>query len=272
MKRLLSTLAAASLLAGCAVTTQQEVQMGASYSAQLNAKLPIVQDPEVNRYLTTLGDSIAGLADQRDLTWHFYLVDDSTINAFALPGGYIYVNRGLVKAATQMDELAGALGHEIGHVTRRHTAKTIEKQRGATVGIVGLCTILNSCNDGLTSDAISVGTNAVFAKFSREDEAEADAEGVKNVVRAGIDPRGMRALFQELLAERSTKPDGVSAWFASHPMEEDRIAHVDSLIAQVDPAILATLTRDTPAYHAFRQRLLALPHIAKPAADTTGSR
>jgi predicted Zn-dependent protease len=272
MKRLLAAAAGAALLAGCAVTTRQEVQMGANYSTQLNAKLPIIQDPAANRYVTMLGDSIAKLADQRQLTWHFYLVDDSTVNAFALPGGYIYVNRGLVERATQMDELAGALGHEIGHVTRRHTAKTIEKQRGATAGIVGLCVVLNTCNDGLASDAINVGTSAVFARFSREDEAEADAEGVKNVVRAGIDPRGMRDLFQVLLSERSTKPAGVSAWFASHPMEEDRIAHVDALIAQVDPAILATLTRDTPRYDDFRRHLLTLPHVPKRAADTTTNR
>lgn len=267
MKRLLAIVAGATLLGACAVTTQQEVQMGQSYSSQLNAQLALVQDPEANRYLNVLGDSIARLADQRNLTWHFYLVDDSTINAFALPGGYIYVNRGLIEKAPHMDELAGVLGHEIGHVTKRHTAKTIQKEQGATVGIVGLCVVLGNCNDPVTSKAIDIGASAVFAKFSRQDEAEADAEGVKNVVRAGIDPRGMRDMFQTLLAERKSKPGAVDAWFASHPMEEDRIAHVDALIAQVDPAVLATLTKDSPRYDAFRARVMSLPHVKKPAAS-----
>jgi predicted Zn-dependent protease len=270
MKRLLAVLASTACLAGCAISTQQEVQMGANYSSQLNDQLPIIQDPASNQYLNLLGDSIAHLADSRNLTWHFYLVDDSTVNAFALPGGYIYVNRGLVAHAKRMDELAGALGHEIGHVTKRHTVKSIQKQEGATAGIVGLCVVLGNCNNPTTSNAINVGASAVFAKFSREDEAQADAEGVKNVVRAGIDPRGMVQLFQVLLDERKSTPTAVDAWFASHPMEEDRIAHVDSLINTIDPAVLRTLTQDTPRYDQFRNRLMSLPHVPKPAAKSGG--
>ncbi|HET7631422.1 MAG TPA: M48 family metallopeptidase [Gemmatimonadaceae bacterium] len=264
MKRLLAGLASTLLVAGCAVSTQQEVNLGAGYSAQINAQLPIIQDPAANLYLTALGDSIAHLADTRNLTWHFYLVDDTTINAFALPGGFIYVNRGLIAHATRLDELAGAMGHEIGHVTERHTVKTMKKQQGAEVGIVGLCVVLGSCDNPLAANAINVGTSAVFAKFSREDEAQADSDGVANVIRAGISPEGMVDLFRVLLNARQTAPSTVDAWFASHPMEEDRIAHVQALIATYDPAVLKGLTTNTPAYDAFRKHVMSLPHVARP--------
>ncbi|HVZ79014.1 MAG TPA: M48 family metallopeptidase, partial [Gemmatimonadaceae bacterium] len=260
MKRLLAALAAAATLSGCAISTQQEVQMGQQYSQQINAQLPIIKDPEVNRYINVLGDSIARLADSRDLDWKFYIVDAPDVNAFALPGGIIYVNRGLIERSAQMDELAGALGHEIGHVVRRHVVRDMQRSQGANIGVIAMCVLLNTCNDPLTQNAINIAGGAVFAKFSRADEAEADAEGVKNVVRAGIDPRGLPDLFRVLLDERKTKPAGVDAWFLSHPLEEDRITHTNALIAQIDPAILATLTKDSPNYQAFRKRLASLPH------------
>lgn len=266
MKRLLAPLAVLLMAQACAVSTQQELQLGADYSKQINAQLPIVQDPEANRYLNVLGDSIARLADPRNLEWHFFIVDQPDINAFALPAGYIYVNRGLIQHATEMDELAGALGHEIGHVVKRHVVRQMQQQQGATVGIVGLCVLLGNCDNPVTSDVINVGASAVFAKFSRQDEAEADAEGVKNVVRAGIEPRGMAKLFQVPLDERKTQPSVVDKWFASHPMEEDRMAHVNALIAGIDPAVLATLHQDSPAYQAFRAHVMALPQTPAPAS------
>ena len=264
MKRSFLGLAAAIVLGACAVSTQQEVQMGVQYSQQINRQLPIIQDPEVNRYINVLGDSIARLADSRNLEWKFYIVDAPDVNAFALPGGIIYVNRGLIDRASNMSELAGALGHEIGHVVKRHVVKDMQRAQTANIGVVAICVVFNTCGDPLSANAINLGGGAVFAKFSRDDEAEADAEGVKNVVRAGIDPRGMPELFQVLINERKTKPAGVDAWFASHPMEEDRLAATSAMIAKVDPAILATLTRDSPRYQAFRDRLRSLPHAPAP--------
>src|ERR1043166_9087099 len=126
MKRSFLGLAAAIVLGACAVSTQQEVQMGVQYSQQINRQLPIIQDPEVNRYINVLGDSIARLADSRNLEWKFYIVDAPDVNAFALPGGIIYVNRGLIDRASNMSELAGALGHEIGHVVKRHVVKDMQ--------------------------------------------------------------------------------------------------------------------------------------------------
>ena len=100
-------------IAGCAVSTQQEVQLGQDYASQINAQLPIVQDAEVNRYINVLGDSIARLSDDRSLDWHFYVVNSKEVNAFAVPGGFIYVNRGLIERAANLSQLAGVHGYNI---------------------------------------------------------------------------------------------------------------------------------------------------------------
>src|SRR6188474_2059016 len=202
MRRKLVVLALAVTLTGCGVSTQQEIEMGGQYAAQINQQLPIVNDPEANRYINLLGDSIARLTSRTDIPdWKFFIVDSREVNAFAVPGGYIYVNRGLIERAQKMDQLAGVLGHEIGHVVRRHSVKQMEQAQGANIGVTLACVLTQVCNNQATGALINVGGTALFAKFSRDDEAQADEEGVKNVVRAGIDPRGIPEMFQILINE-----------------------------------------------------------------------
>jgi predicted Zn-dependent protease len=264
MKRILTGLAFAATMVGCAISTQQEVQMGTDYAGQINNELPIVRDPEVVRYINLLGDSIARLADDRSLDWQFFVVNAPEVNAFAVPGGYIYVNRGLIERTQRLDQLAGVLGHEIAHVTQRHSVQQMEKAQGANIGVTLACVLTNICNNQAVAAGINVGGSAVFAKFSRDDEADADAEGVKNVVRAGIDPRGIPDMFRILLDERQRSPSSVSSWFATHPLEEDRIRETQAQIAKINPAILNGLTRDSRAFQTFKQRVRSLP--AAPAA------
>ena len=265
MKRILIVFAFAATTAGCAISTQQEVQMGTEYAQQINAQLPIIKDPEVVRYINVLGDSIAKLADERNLGWQFFVVNSNEVNAFAVPGGYVYVNRGLIERAQKMDQLAGVLGHEIGHVVRRHSVQQMEKAQGANIGVTLACVLTGVCNNQATAAAINIGGTALFAKFSRDDEAEADAEGVKNVVRAGIDPRGIPEMFRILLDERERSPSTVSSWFATHPLEEDRIKATEAQIAKINPAILSSLTKDSRSYQAFKERIRGLP--AAPVAS-----
>ena len=246
-------------LTACGVSQQQEVAMGTQYAQQINAQLPIVDDAELNRYINVLGDSIARLADNRELDWHFYIVDAREVNAFAVPGGFIYVNRGLIERTAEMDELAGVLGHEIGHVTRRHSVKQMEKANNANIGVTLACVLTSICNSDAAQAAIQVGGAAVFARFSRQDEAEADAEGIKNTVRANISPEGIPTMFEKLLQERQRSPAGVEAWFLTHPLEEDRISSTRAQIAQIDPAVRRTLTRDSQRYQQFKARLASLP-------------
>jgi predicted Zn-dependent protease len=268
MKRVYVLIALCAAAVGCAVSTQQEVQMGQQYSSQLNADLPIVKDPAIQQYINQLGDSIAKLTGRGDLDWQFFVVNTDVVNAFALPGGFIYVNRGIIERADKLDELAGVMGHEIGHVVKRHSVKQMQTQQGANVGLSLTCVLTNVCDSQASQAAIQVGGAAVFAKFSREDEKEADEEGFKNVVRAGISPKGMVSFFQKLMAMDKGGGSPVDAWFSDHPLTQDRIADIQRLIDAKDPAILKTLTEDTQSYHNFKDRVHALPPGPKPKPAT----
>ncbi len=259
MKRILAPLALAASVSACGISQQQEVQMGQQYSQQINAQLPIISDPEVNRYVNLLGDQIASHTSRADLDWHFYVVDSKEVNAFAVPGGYVYVNRGLIERTSAMDELAGVLGHEIGHVVRRHSIKQMEQQQGAQVGVTLACVLTNICGSQAAGAAINVAGSAVFARFSRNDEAEADQEGVVNTVRAGISPEGMVTMFEKLLDERKTRPGAVEGWFSTHPLEEDRIQAVRAQIATIPATQLRGLTKNSSNYTSFVARVRSLP-------------
>ncbi len=243
----------------CAVSTQQEVEIGTNYASQIAKELPLIQDAEVTRYITLLGDSLARVADQRNLDWHFAVVDSREVNAFAVPGGYVYVNRGLIERATSMSQVAGVIGHEIGHVTRRHSIKQMQKSQGVNIGATLVCTLTSACNSDLAQSALGIGASAAFAKFSRTDEAEADEEGVRYMIKAGYDPNGIPEMFEILQKERKTTPTEVDRFFASHPMEESRIRDTEKLIASYPAAQVKGLTRDTPGFQAFKKRLLSLP-------------
>ncbi len=265
MRRGFASLAFVLTMTACGVSTQQEIEMGQQYATQINSQLPIVQDPEVNRYINVLGDSIARLTARTDITdWHFYVVDSKEVNAFAVPGGFVYVNRGLIERAQKMDQLAGVLGHEIGHVVRRHSIKQMQQEQGANVGVALACVLTSICNNQAGQAAIQVGGTALFASFSRKDEAEADEEGVRNVVRAGINPQGIPEMFQILIDERDRNPSAVEGWFATHPLEEDRIADTEKLIATYDPAILRSLTVDSRNFQTFKARVRSLPPSPAP--------
>lgn len=264
MKHLALSIAVTVLLAACGVSTQQEVQLGTDYAQQINAQLPIVDDPEINRYVNVLGDSIARLADDRNLEWRFFVVDSKEVNAFAVPGGFIYLNRGLIERTQNMAQVAGVLGHEIGHVTKRHSIEQMQKAQKANIGVTLACVLTRVCNNQASQALINVAGSAVFAKFSREAEEEADNVAIDNVVRANISPNGIPEMFEILLEERRTSPQGVDAWFATHPIAEDRIANTRAKISKIDPVILESLTRDSRNYQIFKQRVASLPPSPAP--------
>jgi predicted Zn-dependent protease len=262
--RTLIALGAAAVLAACSVSQDQEVEIGRQNAEQINAQLPLVQDPPIADYVQQLGLAIAKTTSRSDLDWQFFVVDSREVNAFALPGGFIYVNRGLIERTARLDELAGALGHEIGHVVRRHSVQQMEKANGANVAVGLTCTLTRICESNVAQAAIQVGGAALFARYSRHDEMEADSEAVVNVIRAGIDPEGIPSLFEKLLQERRTEPLRIEAFFASHPLEEDRIRLTEREIASLDPSIRRGLMKDQPSYHQFQERLRSLSPPPEP--------
>jgi len=259
MIRCRTLIATAILLAGCSVSQDQEVALGRQNADEINAQLPLVTDPAASTYIQNLGESIAKKTSRADLDWHFYIVNTKQINAFALPGGFVYVNRGLIESTDRLDELTGTLGHEIGHVVERHSVKQMQKAQKANGALAVVCTLTNICQSGLAQVAVQVGGSALFARYSRADELQADSEAVVNVSRAGYEPKGIPDLFNVLLREREYQPTKVEGWFASHPLEEARIQRAKQLIATLPEAQGKRFLVDSPEFHAFKNRLASLP-------------
>lgn len=260
-------LAVALGVSACGVSQQQEVQMGQQESAQIQQQLPLVQDAQINQYVSALGNQIASHTSRADLQWQFYVVNTDVVNAFALPGGIIYVNRGVLARADRMDELAGVLGHEIEHVVQRHSVKQMENMQGANVGVALACALTGVCNNQAAAAAINVGGTAIFAKFSRDDEKAADDGGFRNVMNAGISPEGMLSFFQKLLAEEQSGGSAVSSWFSDHPGTQDRIDDIKRMLSQVPESQLRSLTTDTQAFQSMKRRLATLPPAPRQAAQ-----
>lgn len=244
--------------AGCAVSTQQEAQLGAQSAAEVNQQLPIVQDASLNRYINALGNELAAQGPRR-LNWHFYIVNSDVVNAMSLPGGYVYVNRGVVMNASNMSELAGVLAHEIGHVEERHSVTQMQRVNNANIGLTLAYVLLGRQPSGAEQAAISVGGNAIFARYGRDMERQADADAVTLTTRAGISPRGLTTFFQKLLAMRQSRPSAVEGWFATHPTEEERIQSTSALVNQIPRSTLARLQVDSNAFQSFKARMARYP-------------
>lgn len=249
----------ALLAGGCAtagsITPAQEAQLGAQYAAEINQQLPIVQNSAVQNYINQLGRSIANRVDSR-LSYTFYVVNAEGVNAFAVPGGHIYVNRGLIERAETMSELAGVLGHEIGHVVERHGLEQMARMQNTELGVNLAYILLGRQPGAIEQVAVQGGASAFFASHSRAAENEADAVAVDYMVSAGIDPNGIATMFGRLIEEQQRSPGAVEQWFSTHPLTQDRIANVQALIAR--RGVPAGLTRDTREYQDFRARVRQL--------------
>ena len=238
--------------------------MGREYAAEIAQQLPMVTDPAVTRYVSQLGRDIASRTSRPNLPWEFHVVNAPEVNAFAVPGGFIYINRGLIERAGSLDELAGVLGHEIGHVVLRHSAEQMEKRGKATGLVTVVCLITGFCDGGLANVAINVAGAAYFARHSRADEAEADSAGVYAVMASGISPEGIPTFFATLMRERQQQPTMFDDWFSSHPLEEERIARTRAIIADIPAQRREGLTSDSDQFQALKARLRQVP-AAPPA-------
>ncbi|HSM35654.1 MAG TPA: M48 family metallopeptidase [Longimicrobiales bacterium] len=253
-----AALAATTVAAGgCAISTQQELALGQQYATEINSQLPIVEDGEINRYINLLGDEIARQGG-RQLDYTFFVVNTDVINAFAVPGGYVYLNRGLIERTDNLSELAGVMAHEIAHVELRHSVEQMEKLQQAQLGLA-LGSILLGPPQGATAAAVNVGAGLYFANNSREAEHEADALAVPLLVNAGIHPRGLATFFEELLVERERAPNSLEQWFSTHPLTEDRIEAAEARIAALPAGSLEGLTMDSNNFRRMQQRVRSLP-------------
>jgi predicted Zn-dependent protease len=212
------------------VSEAQEIQMGREYDPQIVASIGLYPDSAWQRYIQRLGTQIAAAGERPDLPWTFRVVDDPAVNAFAVPGGFIYVTRGLLAHVSSEAELVSVLGHEIGHVTARHTVSRMSGQQLAGLGLA-LGSIVSSefeRHAGLANTALGV----LFLKYSRDDEREADDLGLRYMRRTNFDPRAMPEVF--VLLERVSASQGAGRlpeWLATHPSPENRRANIAAQIA-----------------------------------------
>lgn len=251
------------LSAGC-VSEKREQDIGDAMAAEVNAQLPLVHDPVLNAYVTNLGRLIAKESSRPRLDYHFYIINSAGVNAFALPGGYVYVTRGLIARTKKGSELAAVLAHEIGHVAARHGVEKLQRymRTGSLVNFL-YTVILGGEPRLLRENALQLTGTLWSASHSREDEEKADHLAVRYLIRAGIDPDGILSLLRELLREEqadSASGTQVAAWFSTHPLTSTRIVQAEKDIQiekKKEEAPPQRLRVDS--YPAFLERVAALP-------------
>ncbi len=255
--RLLGALALATV-AGCStnpatgekelnlVSESQEIAMGMQAAQQTKAQIGPYQDSTWQSYVSTLGLQLAAKSERPQLPWAFTVVDDPAVNAFALPGGFIFVTRGILTHMNSEAELAGVLGHEIGHVTARHSATQMSRAQLAQLGL-GLGTVLRP-DMAQYMGVLSTGLQLLFLKYTRDDETQADMLGFRYSLRSGYDPHAMLDLFSMLQGvEAASGQERLPTWATTHPFPENRLAHTEQMLdsAKVN---YSTLTWDREQY------------------------
>ncbi len=242
---------------------KQDIQVGRDASAQADKQLPLVNDPEVAGYVNSLGRRLTAVAPvNSDYPWTFKVVNSQDINAFALPGGFIYVNRGAIEAAEDEAQIAGVIAHESGHVVMRHGTHRASQVMLAQAPLAILGGILgesSSLTSQLAQMGIGFGVNSILMKNSRDAESQADQVGAYVLYHAGYDPRAM-AQFFEIIEKKY--PQRTLEFFSDHPSPENRIQKVDAIIPQLGPA--GQGKTDSPEFQAVKKRLLAMPPPPKP--------
>ena len=207
------------------VSLDDEWALGRDLAAEVDAQVRPVPDPVVQDYLDRVGAMLVAETELADRAWTFTVVADPAVNAFALPGGHVYVNAGLVAAAEDPSELASVVGHEVAHGVARHSTERLVKAQGVS----WVASLVLGDDPGVIRQVVAglVGRGAL-ARFSRTDEAEADRLGLRYLAAAGYDPDGQAEMFQTLVDLRARRPALFERWFQSHPLGEDRIEAAES--------------------------------------------
>ena len=249
MKRLVFLFLILSL-SGCAVnpvtgkqdfvvlSEEQEIQMGREYNAQILRQYQIYEDEKIQNYVQSIGESLAKKSHRPNLIYRFTVLDSPEINAFALPGGYIYINRGLMAYMSSEEELAAVLGHEIGHVTARHSVRQYSQAQ-----LMGVLSAAIEINSGRTAgDLANLASGALLSGYGREMELEADDLGAQYIYQDGYSPQGMYDVLavlkdQEIYSKKVAKQRGIEprnyhGVFASHPSNDKRLQEILDNVSQ----------------------------------------
>jgi predicted Zn-dependent protease len=243
---------ASSGLGGAAlVSVQEEIEIGRAANEQARKQVPEFKDPTVGRYVRDVGKRLVSAAPGAKYPYSFAVADLPEINAFSLPGGPVWINRGVLSRAANESQVAAVLAHEVAHIAMRHGADRLTQGMVAKWGIGLLGALLGNTGGASTAQAAaSVLTGGVFLKFSRAEEREADEMGMTILTRSGWSGRGMVELFQRLAREAGRDGTSVNAFLSSHPSPQDRI---DSLANEVKRHKGGT--RDSERYRSLKVHL-----------------
>lgn len=212
---------------------EKEIQLGAQLAAQIEQQAKMVEDPMITEYVNRVGQNLV-LNSDATIPFTIKVIDSDEVNAFALPGGYFFVNKGLIIAADNEAELAGVMAHEIAHVAARHAMENAGKGQLLGYGILAGLIFTGGIAGAVLQNTAGLGQALAFFKFSRGAEKEADSLGVQYLYAAGYDPTGMATMFEKLASKNKKKPGSLSKLFSSHPQSLDRRDASLELVAKFD--------------------------------------
>ena len=234
---------------------EKEIALGKQLAEEVSRQAKLNHDPIVTEFVSRLGQNLVRNSDAK-VPFTFQVVEDDVPNAFALPGGFVFVNTGLVKLASEEDELAGAMAHEIAHVAARHMTCQATKGQLAGIASIPASIFLGGGLGGYAGrQAASMATQMGFLKLSRGAEAEADYLGTEYMYAAGYDPGGAISIFEKLMSLQKKQPGVFDRVFATHPMDADRIDKTQKEIQRILPSKSEYIVT-TSEYRAMRERLI----------------
>lgn len=237
------------------MSIEKEVAQGRQIAAEIDRQAKFIDDPVITEYVNRVGQNIVNHSDAK-IPFTIKVIDTDEVNAFALPGGFFYVNKGLILAADNEAELAGVMAHETAHVAARHYAETQTKGMFAQIGLIAGSIFLGGIPGMVLQNGAGILAGAGFAKFSRSDESEADRLGVQYLYAAGYDPTAMSTMFEKLESLNKKKPGFLARTFASHPQSIDRLEASKALVARFPEHEEYVLS--TSEFQRVKNRLLRL--------------
>src|SRR5262249_14037906 len=237
-----------------------EIRMGKEYAQQVEASSKLIQDPVITEYVNRIGQNLVRNSDAQ-VPFTIKVVDSDEVNAFALPGGFFYVNSGLILAADEESELAGVMAHEIAHVAARHATRQMTRAQWANIGTIPLIFVGGGIGYAVRS-AAGLGLPLTFLSFSRGFESEADYLGLQYMYKAGYDPNAFVQFFEKLQAREKKKPGTLAKAFSTHPQTPDRISKSQDEISKILPA-RAQYVVTTSEFDNVKARLAALENRRK---------
>jgi len=247
-------------------STETEMKMGKQYAMMVEQTARMVQDPVINEYINRIGQNLVRNSDAK-VPFTIKVIDSDEINAFALPGGFFYVNSGLILAADEEAELAGVMAHEIAHVAARHQMQQMTRLQYANMATIPLIFVGSWGVYEAASMAINLALPVTFMKFSRNFEGEADYLGVQYMYKTGYDPQAFISFFEKIEAKDKKQPGTLAKVFASHPPTPERIARTEQEIKRILPTQPQYIV-STSEFDSVKARLASLQNRKKVAPTT----